>query len=280
MVASKKHGRGTRALQQLAGTIEGEIIPRLLMAHRLGPWTPGREDVRPAVGPTEVAEFTRLVLQHEARVARAYVRGLQGQGTDLETLLLELLAPAARTLGDLWSADLTDFTQVTVAMGRLQEILHDLCPGLTAELQPHRGAPSQRAVLAPAPGEQHTLGVALVAEFMRRSGWEVLGGAGHCRQERARGRRCPLVRCGGPVPEFGRKTTGPGRKHPDDPGGLPQPRHRRHGGWPGLRGAARARGGGRRRRHGPRCTPGRRDRQPIGQPGSGRAASSVVTESR
>jgi MerR family transcriptional regulator, light-induced transcriptional regulator len=36
-------------------------------------------------------------------------------------------------------------------------------------------ADGRRILLLPAPGEQHTLGLAMVAEFFRRAGWSVVG---------------------------------------------------------------------------------------------------------
>jgi methanogenic corrinoid protein MtbC1 len=159
--------RNTNQLEQLAMTIEAEIVPRLLMAHAS---RTGRQPSRPT--PTDVAEFTRLILQHDADVGLTYSRVLLGRGCSPESILLELLAPAARTLGELWDADAASFTEVTVAMGRLQQVLQNICPALRRAGGTAPG--SRRAILAPAPGEQHTLGVTLVAEFLRRDEWDVL----------------------------------------------------------------------------------------------------------
>lgn len=161
---------GSDRMETLASTIESEIVPRLLMAHAL----PGRGAELAAAGPTptDVAEFTRLILQHDVEVALTYVNVIRSRGCSLENLLLDLLAPSARTLGELWNADLSDFGQVTVAIGRLQEVLFAICPTYVAEPTP--GAGDRRALLAPVPGEQHTLGVSLVSEFLRRTGWDVV----------------------------------------------------------------------------------------------------------
>lgn len=169
MTTTKRKGSSNR-LENLASTIESEIVPRLLMAHAL----PGRGAELAGAGPTptDVAEFTRLILQHDVDVALTYINVLRTRGCSLENVLLDLLAPSARTLGDLWSADLSDFGEVTVAVGRLQEVLHAVCPTFVAEPTP--GAGDRRALLAPVPGEQHTLGVSLVSEFLRRTGWDVV----------------------------------------------------------------------------------------------------------
>lgn len=169
MAGSTRRGNSNR-LEKLASTIESEIVPRLLLAHAL----PGRGAEIAAAGPTptDVAEFTRLILQHDVDVALTYVNVIRSRGCSLENILLDLLAPSARTLGELWNADLSDFGEVTVAVGRLQDVLHAVCPAYVAEPTP--GAGDRRALLAPVPGEQHTLGVSLVSEFLRRTGWDVV----------------------------------------------------------------------------------------------------------
>jgi methanogenic corrinoid protein MtbC1 len=90
----------------------------------------------------------------------------------LESIYLNLFAPAARRLGDMWSADECDFTVVTLALWRLQRLLHDHAPQFDSEgAQPADG---RRILLAPMPGEQHTFGLFMVAEFFRRDGWDVV----------------------------------------------------------------------------------------------------------
>jgi methanogenic corrinoid protein MtbC1 len=170
-MTTRTRRRTSNQLEQLASTIESEIVPRLLMAHAL---PPGRTDQRESAlpTPTDVAEFTRLILKHDVEVAVTYVNVIRGRGCALENILLDLMAPSARTLGDLWNADLSDFGEVTVAIGRLQDVLHRVCPTYTEESAPNAG--DRRVLLAPVPGEQHTLGISLVSEFLRRTGWDVV----------------------------------------------------------------------------------------------------------
>jgi MerR family transcriptional regulator, light-induced transcriptional regulator len=83
------------------------------------------------------------------------------------------LAPVARYLGELWEEDLCDFTQVTVGLGRLQQVLRELSPAFG---QSNASASGNRVLLLPGPSEQHTFGLVMVAEFFRRAGWDVAGG--------------------------------------------------------------------------------------------------------
>ena len=158
----------------LARTIESEIIPRLLLAHRFESFVP------PGVRPPEVygnqdsvSEFTRIVLKQETDVAFGYVSALLARGISLEVLFLELLAPTARRLGEMWVSDDCHFTEVTIALCRLQQLLREFSHVLGHETDHHKLG--FRVLLAPVPSDQHTFGILMVEEFFRRSGWNVFG---------------------------------------------------------------------------------------------------------
>lgn len=162
----------------LVRAIEGEVIPRLVMAHRDSQdRRRQRESAIVDLDDRTVEELTRIVLLEDDDTAWGYVQALRSQGASYESLFLDLLAPTARRLGDLWVADVCDFTEVTIGLGRLQSVLRRL--SLSArERAVDRQEPGRRALLAAAPGEQHTFGVLMVAEFMRRGGWDVAGEPG------------------------------------------------------------------------------------------------------
>ena len=158
----------------LRRTIEAEIIPRLMLAHLL----PSNDalapvDSRPELGADEVEVLTELVLRRDSAAAQAYVRARQHAGLAVETLFLGLLSPVARRLGEMWEADLCDFTQVTVGLWRLQQLVFEYSDVFQRDRRMR--ASRRRALLAPAPGSQHTFGVVMVGEFFRRAGWDVRG---------------------------------------------------------------------------------------------------------
>ena len=101
-------------------------------------------------------------------------RALRDRGVSCETLCLHLLAPAARHLGELWSEDVCDFSEVTIGLWHLHQVLHHLHPALP-DYDTVRST-RRRAVLVPLPGEQHSFGAMMVAEFFRRAGWSVWSG--------------------------------------------------------------------------------------------------------
>jgi CheY-like chemotaxis protein len=113
--------------ENLRRTIETEIIPRLLLVHSGGS-LPARMPSAQHFIPTEeeVAELTRLLLTHDVGVASSYVDGMRDQGATLGALFLTLFAPAAQLVGDWWREDQCDFTDMSLALSRLQHLLRDL----------------------------------------------------------------------------------------------------------------------------------------------------------
>jgi methanogenic corrinoid protein MtbC1 len=162
-------------LALISRAIDDEIIPRLMLAH------PTAGDCLPLASPTstpqvsqdEVKAFAQLVLEPDENVAHACIEAMRTSGISVETIYTDLLAPVARYLGELWEEDLCDFTQVTVGLGRLQQVLRELSPAFGQSQVETSG---NRVLLLPGPGEQHTFGLVMVAEFFRRAGWDVGGG--------------------------------------------------------------------------------------------------------
>lgn len=161
-----------RQAGRLVSAIEDEVIPRLILSQRANVHESHAEAATLAAAGAEcVEEFTNILLQHEVEVAYAYIDSIRVRGISLSAVYLELLAPAARVLGEMWEEDRCGFADVTVALCRLHEILR----GLSATPPANTDTPplGRRVLLVPVPGEQHTFGLLMVAEFFRRSGWEV-----------------------------------------------------------------------------------------------------------
>jgi MerR family transcriptional regulator, light-induced transcriptional regulator len=164
-------------MSQLARTIEQEIIPRLMLAHRAAADPPPVRTTGPAhvVNRRDIEHFAKVVLSHEEDAAFAGIESVRARGVSIEKIFVDLLAPTARYLGELWEEDLCNFTDVTVGLGRLQRVLRELSPALGCSVE--HPAQGRRVLLLPSPGEQHTFGLVMVAEFFRRAGWDVSGGA-------------------------------------------------------------------------------------------------------
>jgi methanogenic corrinoid protein MtbC1 len=158
----------------LARAVERDVVPRLLIAHRRSSLAVAAAPRCPP-GAGDIARMAGLVLASDLPAQDDLVHRLQARGMTVESLYLDLLAPAARRLGEMWEQDLCDFTEVTVGLWRLQHILREL--GRAAMPPAAALARGRRILLVPVPGEQHTFGLAMVGEFFHRAGWQVGGGA-------------------------------------------------------------------------------------------------------
>ena len=172
--ASKPVRAGDARTSSLRRTIEAELIPRLMLAHAL----PSNDasapiDLQPAIHEGDVELLTEMVLRRDAAATHTYVRARCAAGLRVETLYLQLLAPVALRLGEMWEADLCDFTQVTVGLWRLQQIVFEYSPDFQRDRRVRMHV--RRVMLVPAPGSQHTFGVVMVGEFFRRAGWDARG---------------------------------------------------------------------------------------------------------
>ena len=162
-------------------TVEQDVIPRLLLARRDDAAASPPQAVAAVtqaasltVSEAQVAELVNLVLSREEAKAIAFVEGLHAAGYVAETLYLDLLAPTARQLGQMWVDDDCDFTDVTVGLFLLQNTLRELGATYRDNVALNPAAP--RILLVPLPREQHTFGLSMVYDFFRRAGWNAWSG--------------------------------------------------------------------------------------------------------
>jgi methanogenic corrinoid protein MtbC1 len=164
-----------RYQQWLQRTIETEVIPRLMLAHRLAAISPSMSssDLGSTPGPADVETFVSLLLQDDESVCDDFIAALRNRPVAMESIFLDLFSPSARRLGELWCDDLCDFTQVTLGLWRIQKMVYELSRSVPAHLGESTRSTPLRAMLVAAPGSQHTLGLTMVCEFFRRAGWDV-----------------------------------------------------------------------------------------------------------
>jgi methanogenic corrinoid protein MtbC1 len=153
--------------------IKTQIIPKIVLALRSSP-DPKKSKSAQQKSPGDVQKFAALALENDDDAALAYVKELVENGTSVEQIFLEILAPAARYFGELWESDATDFATVTLAMTRLQRTLRVLAEQTHTNIDNNDNGES--ALLTTVPGEQHSFGLLMVAEFFRRDGWNLCTG--------------------------------------------------------------------------------------------------------
>jgi methanogenic corrinoid protein MtbC1 len=154
----------------LLRTVEDEVIPRLLMARR--PQRATRAAAQPdQERQAQIEHLVRLVLDADQAKASTYVEALHDGGMSLDVLFLDLLTPVALRLGEMWEDDTCTFSDVTIGMLRLGNVLRLLSRAFSGDFEPKASLPS--ILLVQMPGEQHGFGLAMVTQFFRRAGWNV-----------------------------------------------------------------------------------------------------------
>jgi methanogenic corrinoid protein MtbC1 len=164
--AARDGAASDRAAHDPAGSVadlvESEVIPRLLLTCRAK-----TSDRRPS--PAHVETLARLALSRDPAAAGAQVNALRETGVALDALLNDLIAPAARKLGEFWHADSIDFVEVALAVARLTQIVR----GLAAQVDRDLPASAPRALIGSPAVERHALGAVIVAQSFRAAGWRV-----------------------------------------------------------------------------------------------------------
>ena len=153
--------------------VEREILPRLLLAHSArGPMNEVLDTASDSTSITcETAHrFADSVLQHDASALFDMVESAHADGADVESILIHLLAPAARRLGEYWEADSCDFVDVTMGLWRLQEVMRHITQAYPAPR--FRAGYPRSALFAPMPGDQHSFGTMMIEEVFARAGWD------------------------------------------------------------------------------------------------------------
>lgn len=164
--------------RSLARTIAEEVVPLLVLAHRSpGHCSPGGGEPPEATCARRVADsvpvLARLAALSEVEAGVALVEDLHASGVPLDTLYLDLIAAAARELGQLWHEDRISFADVTIGVLALQRLLHRLDHAFCFCADVVHRDPAKRVLLAARPGEPHGLAIDVIGAFMRRGGWEV-----------------------------------------------------------------------------------------------------------
>ena len=151
--------------------VASEILPRLARARSAA----ASRTTEPSATLDDTSELVHLLISHDDGAAWTFIERLHANGATAATLYLGTITRAARVLGELWQQDRCDFTQVTICLGRLQQIVRRLSPDFQAAAV-SQSVHADTVLLLPAPGEQHTIGLVILAEFFRREGWNVAGG--------------------------------------------------------------------------------------------------------
>jgi len=158
--------------------IQNLVIPRLIADRQEPGYRLDEQKQSPryvsgtsrAITPQDVEDFSLLSTRSDARALLDFVDKCLADGSSVDSIYVDLLAPTARRLGEYWESDERDFVDVTMGLWRIQEILREL----TLRIPPPAvaGFGQRSALFSTMPGEQHSFGTLMIAECFYRAGWD------------------------------------------------------------------------------------------------------------
>jgi len=148
------------------------LMPKLNFGMGVSPRLVGGTsfDDKTALDHTQIARLADASL-HSIENTRQILRAWHRQGHLLADIYVGGIAPAARLIGERWTADEFDFVHCTIAHSRLHQILYEFSGEFLSEAYSEPNGLS--LLLMSEPGSQHGLGVFMVSEFFRQAGWTV-----------------------------------------------------------------------------------------------------------
>lgn len=169
------------AANNLAILVEGEILPRMMLAHGLAPDGLANNagllaGAQRPFKETEIDAFARMAIDDDVHELLARIDQAMDQGASLHDVFLGLLARTARRLGEMWRHDECSFVDVTIGLSKFQIIVHEFMG--RAEEEPTPGANRRGALFAAPPAEEHTFGLLIVEDMFRRAGWRTASAPG------------------------------------------------------------------------------------------------------
>ena len=124
-----------------------------------------------AIPEDRALAFAELPLSLEASDLVKEIKVLLDEGFTIDTIYDDLLAPAARWLGEKWEQDACDFVDVTMGLWRLHEVMRVIASDVSPAIQAD-GPAEKRAVFIPMPGDQHFMGPQMLEDVFTRAGWD------------------------------------------------------------------------------------------------------------
>lgn len=181
-LAAEEHSASCRELHQdaivgqIADQLETEVIPRLLLAHRISKESRTAPDASSRIlleSSVRARQLSTVALKMGPPGVITFIDELLAGGEMLDRILVDVVAGAARDMGQRWETDELNFVDVTIGVANLQHALRHYSAGGRRELNGGGSARKPRACFIAPDNEQHTFGMLIVEEAFRASGWEV-----------------------------------------------------------------------------------------------------------
>jgi len=128
-------------------------------------------EIDPAPHAEDIDALCDALVSVREEAAAEMVLQARLDGMAIDVVYLGYLAGAARELGHRWDEDRVSSAQMTIAAGRIYAIMRGLRQAFVTD-QVMRPV-ELRALFGSVPGETHTLGVTMAADYFRRRGWVI-----------------------------------------------------------------------------------------------------------
>ena len=128
---------------------------------------------RPEAGEGSLASWSRdfeiLILRGDTTAGWTLVEQALGSGVGPEQVILEVMNPALRRIGEKWARGEIDVYDEHLATATMRRLLARLSPTLN-----RRGNKRGRVLVAMAEGEMHDLGAEILSEILRGAHYDAL----------------------------------------------------------------------------------------------------------
>lgn len=157
--------------QQFMTMLTKEVIPQLVLPEE----ETAELGLPPAANSLQAAalRLSELAVEKDLAHCRSGIAALVREGYTVERILLEVVQPAARLLGQRWNQDSCNFADVTLGMWNIQQVFTDLAVTLrqSAYGRTFSDEKAPSVVFCTLPDCHHRLGVQMVCAFFARAGW-------------------------------------------------------------------------------------------------------------
>jgi hypothetical protein len=149
----------------LKNVIVTAVLPELVARHA------GQERNTPWPIDSRARALADLLIGPDNGAALELLRTLQHEDGSVRHLYETLAEPAARMLGNLWTADVCSEFDITLGLGRLQRALHILNEEAVQPITA-AGMLLPTVLIVPEPGEVHAINAVLDADALWSAGWD------------------------------------------------------------------------------------------------------------
>ncbi len=162
-----------RAKLELA--IRDHVVRRVVMNHQ---HDGGAPHAAPAEPPSREGIYFKTLLgallERDSTYFQAMLDQLEAEEAPLIAICQTLVMPISAELGQMWLDDRETFATISLASARLQMLVNHIA------VSHSRNVPSdarRKILFARMPGDNHTLGLTVIAGCFTEEGWVVDGGA-------------------------------------------------------------------------------------------------------